>query len=200
MTPQARFLKRLFDVVAAAVGLLVLSPLLMLGWLAATISTGRNGFYVQTRVGYRGQLFPLVKLRSMRVIEGMTSTVTSDDDIRVTRVGWWLRKLKLDELPQLFNVLLGQMSLVGPRPDVPGFADRLTGDDLIILTVRPGVTGPASLVFRNEEKLLAAAEDPETYNREVIWPEKVRLNRQYVKNYSFWLDIKYILLTIAGRS
>jgi lipopolysaccharide/colanic/teichoic acid biosynthesis glycosyltransferase len=110
-----------------------------------------------------------------------------------------LRTAKIDELPQLLNVLVGQMSFVGPRPDVPGFADALVGAERVILSVRPGITGPATLRFRNEEEILSLQSDPEAYNREVIFPEKVRLNRQYVESYSFWADLKYIYLTVAGR-
>ena len=115
-----------------------------------------------------GKQFPLLKLRSMRVIAGSQTNVTADGDQRITKTGRMLRKLKIDELPQLFNVLLGQMSLVGPRPDVPGFADQLTGDDRIILSIRPGITGPASIAFRNEEEILASVDDPETYNLSLI--------------------------------
>lgn len=135
----------------------------------------------------------------MKNLPGINTNVTTDKDPRITRLGRFFRKTKIDELPQLINVFLGQMSFVGPRPDVPGFADKLTGDDRIILTVRPGITGPATLKFRDEEKLLAAQSDPERYNREVIYPEKVRLNREYVENYSFWQDIKYIFQTILGK-
>jgi lipopolysaccharide/colanic/teichoic acid biosynthesis glycosyltransferase len=129
----------------------------------------------------------------------VTTTVTTAVDPRVTSYGKILRKMKLDELPQLVNVLVGDMSFVGPRPDVPGFADRLTGPDRIILSVRPGITGPATLKYRNEEELLAAQPDPEMYNREVIFPDKVRINREYVEHYSFLADMKYILLTLFGR-
>ena len=108
--------------------------------------------------------------------------------------------MKIDELPQLFNVLIGQMSFVGPRPDVPGFADQLKGNDRIILTVRPGITGPATLKYRNEEELLASVTDPEEYNAEVVFPDKVRLNREYVENWSFARDIRYIWATIWNRS
>ena len=124
--------------------------------------------------------------------------MTADGDQRITKTGRILRKLKIDELPQLFNVLLGQMSLVGPRPDVPGFADQLTGDDRIILSIRPGITGPASIAFRNEEEILASVDDPETYNREVIWPEKVAINKQYVQSQSLLGDVKLILQTVVG--
>ena len=198
MNRRDQLLKRAFDLVVAAIGLLVFWPLIFVGWIAATISTRQNGFFFQKRVGYQGRLFSVVKLRSMKAVEGLTTTVTSDKDVRVTPVGWWLRKLKFDELPQLFNVLLGQMSFVGPRPDVPGFADQLTGEDRIVLTIRPGITGPATIAFRNEEELLAGVDDPESYNREVIWPEKVRLNKDYIRDYSLRGDIKYIWQTAVG--
>ena len=132
------------------------------------------------------------------MIAGPQTNVTADGDQRITKTGRILRKLKIDELPQLFNVLLGQMSLVGPRPDVPGFADQLTGDDRIILSIRPGITGPASIAFRNEEEILASVDDPETYNREVIWPEKVAINKQYVQSQSLLGDVKLILQTVVG--
>ena len=198
MNRRDQLLKRAFDLVMAVIGLLVFWPLIFVGWIAATISTRQNGFFFQKRVGYQGRLFSVVKLRSMKAVEGLTTTVTSDKDVRVTPVGWWLRKLKFDELPQLFNVLLGQMSFVGPRPDVPGFADQLTGEDRIVLTIRPGITGPATIAFRNEEELLAGVDDPESYNREVIWPEKVRLNKDYIRDYSLRGDIKYIWQTAVG--
>ena len=199
LSRQQRILKRLLDIVASLLGLLLLWPLILIGWIAATISTRANGFFVQQRVGRFGKLFPLIKLRSMRSVSGITTTVTADHDVRITKVGRWLRKLKLDELPQLINVLIGQMSLVGPRPDVPGFADQLEGDDLIILTIRPGITGPATLAFRDEEGLLAQVDDPEAYNREVIWPEKVRLNREYIATYTVGKDLGYIWQTLFGR-
>ena len=145
-----------------------------------------------------GKLFPVYKLRSMRVIPGQQSNVTAGGDVRITKIGRILRQLKIDELPQLLNVLLGQMSLVGPRPDVPGFADELKGDDRIILSVRPGVTGITQVVIRDEEEILASVDDPETYNREVIWPQKIELNKQYIQNQSLFGDIKLILQTIFG--
>lgn len=197
---RQRLLKRGFDVIASSVGLIVLCPLILVGWIAATISTGANGFFLQRRVGRHGRLFPLLKLRSMRNVQNMDTTVTAAGDVRVTPVGRVLRKVKLDELPQLINVLLGHMSLVGPRPDVPGFADTLEGEDRVILSLRPGITGPASIAFRNEEELLATADDPEAYNRDVIWPEKVRLNRAYVANYSFAADLKCIWQTVLPDS
>lgn len=193
-------MKRLFDFSMSLVGLIALSPVIAGAWAAAAISTRSHGLFIQQRVGKHGKLFALIKLRSMRDFPGAsTTTVTARNDCRITTTGAWLRRLKLDELPQLINVVLGQMSLVGPRPDVLGFADQLTGQDRIVLSVLPGITGPASLLFRNEEELLAAAEDPEAYNRNVIWPEKVRLNHNYVRNYCFRSDIGYIAQTILSR-
>ncbi|WP_150109426.1 sugar transferase [Syntrophobacter fumaroxidans] len=193
-----RFLKRTFDVVVSAVGLTALSWVILLSYVIASIDTGMNGFFVQTRIGKHGRPFPLIKIRTMRPICGHDTVVTTTHDPRITRIGGLLRKMKVDELPQLFNVLVGHMSFVGPRPDVPGFADCLEGDDRIILSVRPGITGPATLRFRDEERELAGQADPEEYNREVIYPEKVRLNKLYVRNYSFTQDIRYILATLFG--
>jgi len=124
------------------------------------------------------------------------TTVTTSGDPRITKSGHVFRSTKIDELPQLWNVLLGDMSFVGPRPDVPGFADRLNGKDKIILSVRPGITGPASLHFKNEEQLLAKQLDPEVYNRDVVWPRKVELNKEYVQNWSFTKDLNYIFKTV----
>ncbi len=198
LTTRQRILKRLFDIGVSFLGLSLTWPIILVGWLAASISTRANGLFVQKRVGQHGKLFNVYKLRSMRDIAGVTTTVTSDNDMRVTCVGRVLRKLKIDELPQLFNVLIGQMSLVGPRPDVPGYADKLKGDDQIVLSVKPGVTGPATIAFRHEEEILAGVDDPETYNIEVIWPEKVRLNREYVQNYTFGKDLKYLFQTVLS--
>ncbi len=124
------------------------------------------------------------------------TTVTTTNNPRITRTGAFLRRFKLDELPQLVNIIAGDMSFVGPRPDVPGYADKLEGEDRAILTIRPGITGPASLEFRNEEETLAEVEDPEKYNLEVIWPKKVKINRAYIEQYTFAKDIIYILKTI----
>jgi lipopolysaccharide/colanic/teichoic acid biosynthesis glycosyltransferase len=195
--PQ-RLLKRSFDVAVAVFGLIVFGWLILLGWLAATIDTGINGFFTQTRVGRYGKTFKVIKLRTMKVSTTVTTTVTTKKDPRITRLGAILRKTKIDELPQLINVLLGQMSLVGPRPDVPGFADKLEGSDRIVLTIRPGITGPASLKYRNEEEILAKQLDPERYNREVIFTDKVRINREYIEHYSFFRDLQYLWQTAFG--
>jgi lipopolysaccharide/colanic/teichoic acid biosynthesis glycosyltransferase len=149
-------------------------------------------------VGRHGKIFRVVKIKTMRSTADRGTTVTTDKDPRITRLGRLFRKTKIDELPQLWNVLVGDMSFVGPRPDVPGFADRLEGTDRVILQLRPGITGPATLKYRDEEVLLAEQEDPERFNREVIWPDKVRINRDYACNWSLSRDIACILRTIAG--
>jgi len=189
-------LKRTFDIVGAFVGLLLTGWIILPAFVAASFDTRTNGFFTQQRVGRNGRVFKVVKIRTMRQIKGLNTTVTTGHDPRITSLGRFFRHTKIDELPQLFNVLIGQMSFVGPRPDVPGFADQLQGDDRIILNVRPGMTGPATLKYRNEEKLLSRYENPEQYNKEVIFPDKLRINREYVENYKFYKDIKYILQTI----
>ena len=198
LRPGNRIAKRAFDIGLSLLGLLVFGWLMLLAALLATIDTRQNGFFIQTRVGQGGQLFRTIKIRTMRNVPGMTTTVTSARDPRITHLGRFFRRTKLDELPQLINVLLGQMSFVGPRPDVPGFADQLSGADRIILAIRPGITGPATLAFRHEEALLAAQADPERYNREVIYPEKVRLNRIYIEQYNLRKDLTYLIQTVVG--
>jgi len=193
-----RMAKRAFDIVLALLGLILFGWIMLIAALLATIDTQQNGFFTQRRVGQDGRLFYTIKIRTMRNVVGVTTTVTSACDVRITRLGRFFRRTKLDELPQLINVLLGQMSFVGPRPDVPGFADQLSGADRIILAIRPGITGPATLAFRHEEKLLAAQVDPERYNREIIYPEKVRLNRAYIENYSLRKDFTYLMQTVIG--
>jgi len=198
LTPTAAALKRGFDLVFAIIGLALTSWLIVLAWVMAWWATGSNGFFTQERVGRYGETFRVIKLRTMRCDPELTTTVTTSTDTRITLAGRFLRRTKLDELPQVINVVKGDMSFVGPRPDVRGFADTLEGPNRIILTVRPGITGPATLKYRNEEELLAGQSHPERYNREVIYPDKVRLNRQYVENYSFFKDLWYLMLTILG--
>ena len=193
--PQAA-LKRGFDLLGAVFGLSLTIWIILPAWGLASIDTRRNGFFMQERVGQDGRIFRVIKIRTMRDVPGMDSTVTTGTDQRITTLGRFWRKSKIDELPQLINVVRGDMGLVGPRPDVPGYADSLQGDDRLVLTVRPGITGPATLKYRNEEDLLAMQDDPEAYNREVIWPDKVRLNREYVQNWSFWKDLIYIWQTV----
>ncbi len=189
-------LKRGFDITLAAFGLLMASPLIIAGWLAAAIETRRNGFFLQERVGRHGKPFRIVKLRTMRDDARSLSTVTTSDDPRITRSGAILRKTKIDELPQLWNVLVGDMSFVGPRPDVPGYADRLEGEDRIILSVRPGITGPATVKYRNEEEILSRQPDAQRYNHEVIWPDKVRINKEYIQNHNFLSDLECLFRTV----
>lgn len=191
-----KFIKRSFDLVFSLLGLIFFSWLIILAFVIASIETKSNGFFIQKRVGKDGKIFNVIKIKTMKPIKGLNSTVTTSNDLRITKSGKFFRKTKIDELPQLINVLLGQMSFVGPRPDVPGYADKLVGEDRIILSVRPGITGPATIKYRNEEELLARVEDPEKYNKEVIYPDKVRINKEYVQNYSFWKDIVYIIKTI----
>ena len=137
--------------------------------------------------------------KEMSALQGVDTDVRKLlRDPRLIRPGKFLRKTSLDELPQLWNVLRGDMSLVGPRPDVPGYADRLQGKDRVILSVRPGITGPAQLAYRGEEDILVFKNDPVKYNDEVIWPDKVRINREYIEDYSFFKDIYYIWKTIVG--
>jgi lipopolysaccharide/colanic/teichoic acid biosynthesis glycosyltransferase len=152
---------------------------------------------LQERVGENGKLFTIIKIKTMYP-EKKGSTITTANDKRITKSGRFFRKYKIDELPQLINVLKGDMSFVGPRPDVPGYADKLEGEDRIILSVKPGITGPASLKYKNEEEILASVKNPKEYNDKVIWPDKVRINKKYIKNWSLKKDIEYIIKTIKG--
>ena len=188
--------KRLFDIIVSFIGITVLFlPFLLLALLVKATSRGPI-FFAQRRIGRHGIPFTCVKLRTMSVDSENQGTITTSSDSRIAPVGRVLRKFKLDELPQLWNVLLGKMSFVGPRPDVPGYADMLSGSDRAILELRPGITGPASLYFRNEEELLAGQADPKQYNDSVIWPTKVRINAEYRADWSFVRDIGYIRITI----
>lgn len=196
MSPIQRTKKRLFDIFTAFIGLLAAGWLIIIAAVIAYFDTGISGFFKQERVGMHGRVFKVIKIRSMRPVKGINTSVTTDKDPRISKIGRFWRKTKIDELPQLWNVLVGEMSFVGPRPDVPGFADKLEGEERLILSIRPGITGPASLRFKNEEEILAAQPDPERYNREVIWPEKVKINLEYIRNYSLRKDVNYIIKTI----
>ena len=192
-------MKTLLDKTAALVGLIVLSPILLITALLIRIKMpGGPVIFRQQRVGRHGQLFTIYKFRSMTTGH-QGSSVSVAGEARITPLGAILRRYKIDELPELWNVLKGDMSLVGPRPDVPGYADKLTGDDREILSLRPGITGPASLKYRNEEELLAQVDNPQEYNDTVIYPDKIRLNRYYLHHYSFWKDIQMIICTVTGR-
>lgn len=199
LSRKSRFVKRGFDILLSSLGLVVAAPALAAGIAIARLDTGASGIFSQERVGRGGRLFRLYKIRTMRNVDGVSSSVTTARDPRITRFGRFLRRTKLDELPQLWNVLRGDMSFVGPRPDVRGFADRLQGADREVLLLRPGITGPASLHFRHEEDILAEQDDPETYNRDVVYPKKVEINLRYIREYSIRADLRYLLQTLFWR-
>lgn len=191
--------KLLFDRIMAIVGLVVLSPLLLVTAVLIRVKMpGGPVLFRQERVGRHGKLFTIYKFRTM-VANHSGNSVSVAGEARITPLGARLRKWKIDELPELWNVLIGDMSFVGPRPDVPGYADQLTGNDRRMLELRPGITGPASLKYRNEEELLRDKTDPKTYNDEVIFPDKVRINLYYLDHYSFLTDLKMILCTVTGK-
>lgn len=188
--------KEIFDRTAAGMGLLLLWPLLGAVALAILLKMPDGPvLFRQKRVGQYGRLFTLVKFRTMKMNHG-GSAVSVAGEARITPLGRFLRKYKLDELPELWNVLVGDMSLVGPRPDVPGYADRLEGRDRELLRLKPGITGPATLKYRNEEELLAAQPNPQQYNDKVIYPDKVRINLDYLAHRSFLGDIRIIIQTL----
>ena len=189
-------MKRFFDVIASGLGLMVLSPLFLI--LAVWIKLDSRGpvFYRQVRVGRHNKDFRIFKFRSMRVGADKGSLVTiGGRDPRVTRSGYWIRKFKLDELPQLINVFIGDMSLVGPRPEVRHYVDYWTSEQMHVLDVRPGITDPASIKFRNENELMEQTEDPEKYYIEVIMQEKIKLYLEYVEKHNFWYDLGLIFKT-----
>lgn len=194
LNKNQKLIKRLFDLFFSFIGIVVfIIPILIL-ILLATISTKKNGLYTQLRVGENGVMFTMFKIRTMLGDDDGTF-ITLKKDNRITGFGHFLRKFKLDELPQLFNVFIGDMSLVGPRPDVKGYADELRGNDRIILTVKPGITGPATLVYKNEENVLSKKENPLKYNDEVIWIDKIKINKNYIENWTLLGDLKFILRT-----
>lgn len=195
MTSFNRIIKRIFDLTFASIGLLVFGWLILLGALIAYLDTGKNGFFVQKRVGKNAKLISVIKLRTMRNLTGFSTTITTSIDPRISKTGRILRNFKIDELPQLINVFIGNMSLVGPRPDVLGYADLLQGVDYIILQNKPGITGPATLFFRFEEVLLSKNLDAKAFNDKNIWPKKIELNKDYFYNYSLFYDIKYLVAT-----
>lgn len=193
------FFKFVFDRGMSFFGLVILSPVFFTIAILIRIKMPSGPvIFKQKRVGQYGKLFTMYKFRSM-TISHSGSSVSVKGESRITPLGAKLRKYKLDELPELWNVLIGDMSLVGPRPDVPGYADKLVGENRRILQLKPGITGPASLKYRNEEELLAEQENPQRYNDEVLFPDKVRINIEYLENWSFWNDIKIIIYTILGK-
>lgn len=179
--------KRIFDIVFSFFGLIVAGWLLLFCWLLATADTKRNGMFVQKRIGQHAKIFNIYKLRTIHA------------DGKISGIGNFLRNSKLDELPQLWNVLIGDMSFVGPRPDIAGYYDRLSPHFSPILLLKPGITGPASIKYYDEEKLLATQENPKAYNDEIIFPDKLKINLDYWQNRSVWLDIKIIFFTLFRK-
>ena len=187
-------MKWLFDRVVSFVGLCFLWPVLLAVWVLIHVKMpGGPAIFTQQRIGRDGKPFTMY----MTVGHGGSSVSVAGEN-RITPLGAKLRKYKLDELPELWNVLIGDMSFVGPRPDVPGYADLLQGEDRLILNLRPGITGPASLKYKNEEEILAQFEDPQKYNDEVIYPDKVKINLEYYYHHSLMGDIKLIIQTVCG--
>ena len=193
------FFKFLFDRSTSFFGIVLLSPILIVISILIRVKMPSGSIiFKQKRIGQHGKLFTMYKFRSMTVNHS-GSSISVKGESRITPLGAKLRKYKLDELPELWNVLIGDRSFVGPRPDVPGYADKLEGEDRRILLLKPGITGPASLKYRNEEELLAQQEDPQKYNDEVLFPNKVRINIEYLDHWSFWNDIKIIIYTLLGK-
>ena len=206
-------LKHLFDRIISLLGLILLSPVMLVVAILIRIKMGSPVLFKQERVGKDGKLFTIFKFRTMEVGQEDFSISMAGDE-RVLPLGVKLRKYRLDELPQLWNVLKGDMSFVGPRPDVPGYADQLKGDDRDLLKLRPGITGPATLKYRSEEEMIAEyvvqkqkEGDPRApqeiameYNDTVIYPDKVRLNCYYYRNYSFIKDVQMIFCTVLGKN
>jgi len=187
--------KRAFDVVLVLILLPFIGvPIFILVGIA-TIDTKKNGVFSQLRVGQHGKLFKIYKIRTLKEEEHKLGHLEKS----ATALGKYLRRTRLDELPQLFNVLVGDMSFVGPRPDIQGFADELQGEDRIILKVKPGITGEATLKYKNEERVLERQKDPDHYNRTIIWVDKVKINKNYVMNYSFYLDLKLIFKSTINK-
>lgn len=211
MTSFNRIIKYVFDRVTALLGLIVLAlPILAIAIKVKVTMPGGPVLYRQTRVGKDGKLFQIHKFRTM-TNDQEVSNIAYPNRARVTKFGAWLRKHKLDELPELWDVLIGKMSFVGPRPDVPGYADCLQGDDRVVLEMRPGITGPATLKYRDEEQLIgdyvkraldegdprSEEEIAQWYNDEVIYPDKVRINVDYYHHFSFFKDLLIIFKTIT---
>lgn len=180
--------KRLFDILFSFLALLVIGWFLLIVYVLASIDVKSSGLFTQKRIGRHGKPFTIFKIKTL-----------SPGDGSISSFGRQLRNFKIDELPQLLNVLIGDMSLVGPRPDVPGYYDCLQGEERKLLELRPGITGPASLKYANEEELLSLQADPQKYNDEVIFPDKVRINLTYYKKQNFWLDLKIMLFTLLGK-
>ena len=196
MLSHQKIIKRVFDFSMSLIGLLLLWPLIIGCVIVVRLDTGLPGLFIQSRVGQFGKLIKTKKIRTMRNLPDIDTTVTVAGDDRITSIGAIMRRWKLDELPQLWNVIVGDMSFVGPRPDVPGYADKLLGTDREMLELKPGITGPATIKYRNEEELLRNASDAKYFNDNIIYPDKVKINIDYMHNWSLFGDIKYILMTL----
>ncbi|MBT8274492.1 MAG: sugar transferase [Bacteroidia bacterium] len=194
MSKSQRAFKRFFDVVLGLLLFPILIIPIILLIILASIDTRSYGMFKQQRVGQHASLFNIYKIRTLRNEKHHLGQLSKS----ASWFGNFLRDTKLDELPQLLNVIFGHMSFVGPRPDIKGFADELENDDRIILLVKPGITGPATIKYKHEDELLAKQINPEDYNRTIIWPDKVKINKNYVENWSFYLDLKYILQSILN--
>lgn len=188
-------IKRIFDVCLSFFGVLITFPIIISCWVVASVETKSNGFFFHERIGLNGRHFKIYKIKTMHNND-QKNTITSSNDERLTFSGKIFRKFKLDELPQLINILFGHMSFVGPRPDVKKYYDMTTDEHKIIYSIRPGLTGPASLKYKDEEFLLSKVNDPLSYNDDIIWPDKVTENIKYIKEYNFFKDIYYIIKTI----
>lgn len=189
----------MFDVILAIILLLLTWPILLIAMFIARIDCKASGLFSQRRIGRHGKPFTIYKIRTMRANDASKEGyVTASNDARISKSGAFFRKSKIDELPQLWNIIIGEMSFIGPRPDMPGYADKLSGDDRAVLQLRPGITGPATLKYRNEEDILAAQDDPQAYNDTVLWPDKVAINRAYLDNYSFFEDLRLLWRTVNG--
>ena len=192
-------IKYIFDRLFSLLLLVVLSPVMLVVFILHKIKMPKGSFlYRQVRVGKDAKLFRIFKIRTLVDDSELGGSVTVAGDERILPFGKWLRESKVDTFFELINILIGDMSFVGPRPDVPGYADKLEGDDRIILKMRPGLTGPASIKYRHEDKILAEQDDPLRYNDEVIWPDKVKINKEYYENWSVWRDVSILWKTILG--
>ena len=190
-------IKYIFDRLFSLILLVLLSPVMLVVYILHKIKMPKGSFlYGQVRVGKDAKLFRIFKIRTLVDDSELGGSVTIAGDERILPFGKWLRDSKVDTFFELINILIGDMSFVGPRPDVPGYADKLEGDDRVILKLRPGLTGPASIKYRHEGKILAEQDDPQRYNDEVIWPDKVKINKDYYENWSVWRDISILWETI----
>jgi len=189
-------IKRLFDIILSFIGIIILIPVFIIVSILIKIDSPGPVFFLQERVGLNGKLFKIIKFRSMKINHNNSLTVTIENDKRITRIGKKIRKYKIDEIPELINVFVGDMSFVGPRPDVPGYADLLLGENRNILKLRPGITSRATIKYANEEMILLNEDDPIAYNNNIIFPDKVKMNLNYYNNNNIWIDIKIIFATL----